>query len=215
VKEFKDEGNCMLKELRLLQDKIENLEKHNEFQRKEIQNRRECIRHKKILTKQKQNEVILIEKEINNKKHDLKTNEEQVENLKINLNKIETNNEYSDLLKEISSKEKENYLLENEIVNKRLRLVIINKEHESLTEELMHDKEELKNFTKSVDLEPLYHYKRLYNIKNGKQFAEVSDNVCGGCFIKLKLQTINAIMGGKDLVICSNCKRILVLKEEV
>ncbi len=108
-----------------------------------------------------------------------------------------------------------------------------------MTEELKYDEEKLSEFTKSVeedtkktdeeieklrndqekysnllDEDTLYHYKRLANKKGEKAIIEVVDIVCGGCFMNITLQTLNALMGGKDLVLCPNCRRILFLNEE-
>ena len=140
--------------------------------------------------------------------------EKQIEDLNIRLNQVNANNENSALRTEIGRKEDDKYFLENEILQLMTTLEIIDKECKELTEELINDEVELKDFIKSVDEETLYHYKRLSNIKGGEPFAEVLDNACSGCYMKITLQTINSLMGGKNLVLCPNCKRILFLNEE-
>lgn len=204
----------MLKRLRLLKNKIEELEVYNEYRRKEIQVRKDHIRNKRAIADQKRKDLLLMQRKISNKKLDLETDEKQIEDINIRLNHVKTNNEYCALNTEIGRKEDDKYFLEDEILRLMTRLGIIDKECMELTEELECDEEELKDFIRSVDEETLYHYKRLSDIKDGKSFAEVVDNACGGCFMKITLQTINSLMGGKDLVLCPNCKRILFINKK-
>ncbi|MFQ5962835.1 MAG: zinc ribbon domain-containing protein [Candidatus Scalinduaceae bacterium] len=229
----------VLKRLQLLRNKISELEEYREHRKKEIQKEEDQIKSKGYSSEQKHNELLSIQKEIDKKDLDLKTDEEEINKLNVQLNQIKTNREYSALSSEISCKKADKSLLEDDILNLMSKLEIIDKEYKKLTEELKHDETRLKEFIKSVDTDiketdeeiqklqsdqeeysnlldedTLYHYQRLSNIKDGKAIAEVVDNVCGSCFMNIRLQTLNSLMGGRELVLCSNCGRILFLNEK-
>lgn len=229
----------VLRRLQLLRNKIGELEEHKEYRRKDIQEEKIQLESKSALSKQKHEELLSAQKGIGTKELDLKTDEEQINKFKAQLNSIKTNKEYSALRSEIGCKEADKSLLEDEILSMMSTLEVTGAEYKKLTEELKQDEEKLNEFIKSVDEDvkktdeeieklqndqekysnlldedTLYHYKRLSNVKDGKAIIEVVDNVCGGCFMNITLQTQNSLMGGNDLVLCPNCKRILFLNEE-
>lgn len=228
-----------LKRLQLLRNKIGELEEYKEYRKKEVQERTNEIKNKRILFEQKQKEMLLEQKEIATKELELKTDEEQISKFNAQLNTIKSNKEYSALRSEINSKEADKSLLEDEILNMMSRLEETGKEYRKLAEDLKYDEKKLNDLIKSVDEDikktneeierlqkeqekysnlldedTLYHYKRLSNAKGGKAIAEVVDNVCSGCSINITLQTLNSLIGGKELVLCPNCRRILFLSEE-
>jgi predicted nucleic acid-binding Zn-ribbon protein len=229
----------VLRRLQLLRNKIGELEEHKEYRKKEVQENKIQLESKSALSEQKHEELLSAQKGIGTKELDLKTDEEQINKFKVQLNSIKTNKEYSALRSEIGCKEADKSLLEDEILSMMSTLEATGTEYKKLTEELKQDEEKLNEFIKSVDEDvkktdeeieklqndqekysnlldedTLYHYKRLSNVKNGKAIIEVVDNVCGGCFMNITLQTLNSLMGGNDLVLCPNCKRILFLNEE-
>ncbi|MEE9604208.1 MAG: C4-type zinc ribbon domain-containing protein [Candidatus Scalindua sp.] len=229
----------VLRRLQLLRNKIGELEEHKEYRKKEVQENKIQLESKSALSEQKHEELLSAQKGIGTKELDLKTDEEQINKFKVQLNSIKTNKEYSALRSEIGCKEADKSLLEDEILSMMSTLEATGTEYKKLTEELKQDEEKLNEFIKSVDEDvkktdeeieklqndqekysnlldedTLYHYKRLSNVKGGKAIIEVVDNVCGGCFMNITLQTLNSLMGGNDLVLCPNCKRILFLNEE-
>lgn len=228
----------VLKRLQLLKNKIGELEEYKEYRKKEIQEKGKELENKKALSGQKREDFTSAQKKIRNKELDLKTDEEQISKFNVQLNQIKTNKEYSALRSEIGCKEADKSLLEDEILNLMSKLESLDKEHKELSEGLKHDEEKLNDFIKSVDEDiiktdeevaklrndqekysslldenTLYHYNRLSNRKDGKPIAQVVDNVCGDCFMNIPLQTLNLLMGGKELVLCPNCQRILFLEE--
>ena len=61
-------------------------------------------------------------------------------------------------------------------------------------------------------------FDRLADRYDGEVLAEVShsnnrktEQSCGGCFMSIPLETVNSLMIRDDVVVCSNCGRILVL----
>ncbi|MBT6053267.1 MAG: hypothetical protein HOG49_41255 [Candidatus Scalindua sp.] len=204
-------GNDILKRLQLLKNKIVELEEYKEYRRNEIQIKKDHIRNKRAIAEQERKELLLIQKKISDKELNLEMHEKQIDDLNIRLDHINSDNEYHALITEIGCKEDDKYSMELEIQQLMIKVEIVDKGCKELTEELINDEEELKDLIKSIDEETLYHYKRLSNIQDGDPFAEVLDNACSGCYMKITLQLTNSLMDGKNLVLCPNCKRILFL----
>ena len=229
----------VLKRLQLIKNKISGLEERKEYRLKEIKEREDQLENKRTLSEKNRDEKTSIQKEIGSKELDLKTDEEQIKKLNVQLNQIKTNKEFAALRTEIGCKEADKSILEDGILSMMSRLDVIDQEYNVLKEELDREGGKIEEFSKSVcedikktdedieklqneqeeylnllDKETLSNYKRLSNIKDGKAIVEVEDNVCGGCFMNITLQTLNLLMGGNDLVLCPNCKRILILSEE-
>jgi len=206
-------GNDILKRLQLLKNKIVELEEYKEYRRNEIQIKKDHIRNNRAIAEQERKNLLLIQKKISDKELDIETYEKQIDDLNIRLDHINSDDECHALITEIGSKEVDKYSLALEIQQLMIKMGIVDKGCEELNEELINDEEELRDLIKSIDEETLYHYKRLSNIQDGDPFAEVLDNACSGCHMKITLQTINYLMDGNNLVLCPSCKRILYLNE--
>ena len=229
----------VLKRLQSLKNKINESERYKECRKQDVQKKKDQIEAKRILSGEKHKEKISVQKEIDRKELDLKTDEGEISKFNVKLNTIKTNKEYTALCSEIGSKKADMSILEDVILNTMSRLEIVNKEYSELTENLKHEEESLKELIKSVDADvretdieiekvqndqkkyidsldedTLYHYSRLSNIKGGKAEVAVMGNVCGGCFMNITAQTLNLLMGGKELVFCQSCSRILYLEEK-
>ena len=229
----------ILKKLQSLKNKISELERYKECRKQDVQKKKDQIEAKRILSGEKHKEKISVQKEIDRKELDLKTDEGEISKFNVKLNTIKTNKEYTALCSEIGSKKADMSILEDVILNTMSRLEIVNKEYSELTENLKREEESLKKLVKSVeadvretdieiekvqndqkkyidslDEDTLYHYSRLSNIKGGKAVVAVMGNVCGGCFMNITAQTLNLLMGGKELVFCQSCSRILYLEEK-
>jgi len=226
----------VLKRLQSLKNKINELEASQERRKQDTQKKKVQIENRKALAEKKHEEKILVQKEIDRKELDLKANEGEITKYNVQLNSIKTNKEYSTLVSEIGSKKADMSILEDEILNTMSRLELANQEYGKATEDLRNEEENLKDLTKSIDAEikeadheiekikneqkkyvdlldehSLKHYNRLSNIRGGKAIVPVIGNVCGGCSMNITAQTLNALMGGKDLVFCQSCSRILYL----
>ncbi|GAX60506.1 Zn-ribbon protein [Candidatus Scalindua japonica] len=228
----------VLKRLQSLKNKINELEASQERMKQDVQKKKDQIENEKAVAEKKHEEKKSVQKEIDRKELDLKTNEGELTKYNVQLNSIKTNKEYSALVSEIGSKKADMSILEDEILNTMSRLETTNQEYEKATEHLRNEEESLKNLIKSVDAEikeadeeiekvkkeqekyidlldehSLKHYNRLSSIKGGKAIVPVIGNVCGGCFMNIRTQTLNALMSSKDLVFCQSCSRILYLDE--
>ncbi len=229
----------VLKRLQSLKSKINELKEHQERRKQDVQKKKTQIEDKGTLAEKKHEEKLSTQKEIDRKELDLKTDEGAITKYNVQLNSIKTNKEYTALCTEIGSKKADMSILEDEILNTMSRFESVNEEYNKLQEDLRREEESLKNLIESVDADEkktdieiekiqndqkeyidvldensLNHYNRLSNIKGGKAVVAVIGNVCGGCFMNITTQTLNSLMGGKELVFCQSCSRILYLKEK-
>lgn len=179
---------------------------------------------KKRQLMQKEKEGVLALKEANVKKMDGQ------------LSMVKTNKEYGALQQEMASLKADNSLLEEEIlklfdeveacrdevVKEQVRLKEFEKVFQAKEQEVSQKEKEylgkvqqLKvQKAESVTLltpETKQLYNRIVEKKNGIALATVTGEVCSGCQIRLRAQTINEVMGGKGLVLCDNCSRILYI----
>jgi len=229
----------VLKRLQSLKSKINELKEYQERRKQDVQKKKTQIEDKRALAEKKHEEKMSRQKEIDRKELDLKTDEGEITKYNIQLNSIRTNKEYTALCTEIGSKKADMSILEDEILTTMSRLESVNEEYNKLQEDLRHEEESLKDLIESVDADvkktdieieeiqndqkkyidaldenSLNHYNRLSNIKGGKAVVAVIGNVCGGCFMNITSQTLNSLMGGKELVFCQSCSRILYLEEK-
>ena len=152
------------------------------------------------------------------------------------LSLVKTNKEYSALQQEMASLKADNSLLEEEILKlfdeveacreevtkeqarlKEFEKVIQvkdaevsqkEKEYQGRVQQLKDQK--LESVTQlSPETKQLYN--KIVEKKNGIALATVTGDVCSGCQIRLRAQTINEVMGCKGLVLCDNCSRILYI----
>jgi len=229
----------VLKRVQSLKNKVDELEASQERRKQDVHKKRAQIEKEKTLAKEKQEEKVAVQKDIDRKELDLKTNEGAITKFNVQLNSIKTNKEYSALISEIGSKKADMSILEDEILDTMSKLEIAKQGFEKATDNLRNEEESLKDLIHSVDAEvketdteiekikgeqkkyidlldehSLANYNRLSNIKGGKAIVPVIGNVCGGCFMNIRTQTLNALMGNKDLVFCQSCSRILYLDEK-
>ena len=233
-----NERTELLKRLQIIQNQINEKNFFKELQREETEKRKSSLQSKKTFSEKKHKELLTIQKEIDKKDLDLKTDEERIKKFNIQLNTIKNNKEYSALRSEISSKEADKSLLEDEILNLMTLLEASQKEYkesieglkqeESNLEELLQNakrdiekadaeidtlKSSCTKYLNSLDSSTLQQFNRLSNTKGKSAIVEVVDNACSGCSMNITLQTLNLLMSGKNLVICPNCQRILFLDD--
>ena len=228
----------VLKRVQSLKNKIIGLETSQELRKQDVQKKKTQIEKEKALAEKKQEERITVQKDIDRKELDLKTDEGKIAKYNVQLNSIKTNKEYSALITEIGSKKADMSILEDEILDTMSRLEMANQGYVKATEALKNEEESLKNLINVVDTEgkeadieienikneqkkyidlldehSLNNYNRLANIKGGKAIVPVVGNVCGGCSMNITTQTLNELMSCKELVFCRSCSRILYLEE--
>ncbi|MCP5003907.1 MAG: hypothetical protein GY941_08150 [Planctomycetes bacterium] len=228
----------LLKRLQVIQNKINEKTRFIKLQSEEIEKKKTALHRKKSLSETKQEERVLIQKEIDKKDLDLKSAEEQIAKFNVQLNSIKNNKEYSALRSEIGSKEADKSLLEDEILDLMSKLESTNKEHLGAAEKLKGDERNFDDFVQCAEREmqeaeevigslksdsskyadlldddTLHHFNRLTNSKEDSPIVEVVDKACGGCSMNITLQILNSLMSGKALTLCPSCHRILFLRE--
>jgi predicted nucleic acid-binding Zn-ribbon protein len=67
----------------------------------------------------------------------------------------------------------------------------------------------------AVDEATRSRYERLFKNKGGVVVVGVQHSVCGGCHMKLQTQTVVSCQAQKEIVICSNCGRILYFTRDM
>ncbi len=228
----------ILKRIQALKSKMDELEASQNRRKQDIQKKKDQVESKKNISTKKHDEKLSAQKEIDKKELDLKTNEGEIAKYNIQLNSIKTNKEYTALCSEIGAKKADMSVLEDELLETMTKLENVNQEYIKATEEQKKEevnlkdlikcveadieeadieigktKNDQKKFLDSLDEHTLNQYNRLSNIKDGKAIVAVVGNVCGGCFMNISNQTLNSLMGGKELVFCRSCSRILYLDE--
>ncbi len=171
------------------------------------------------------------------KELELESNQETIRKYQLQLYQVKTNKEYASLLHEIEDLKRKNSLLEDEIIelmekaesgeelmkNEKDNLIRLKEELEKRKEEgrkkleiLRKREKELKekknNLAREIDAMLLSRYERLIQ-NRGTALAEIRDETCGGCHLELPPQVLNEVKGGKKLVTCERCSRILYWTE--
>ncbi len=172
------------------------------------------------------------------KEGDLKSKEETIKKQEGQLYQVKTNQEYGVLEKEIGSLKADNSILEEDILtlmdsadskakeledNKTLyekEKVKLEAEKKQLVSEKTNFEEDLKKlelqraeFAQKIDKNILPKYERILVSKDGDALSCIQAHACGGCNMNLPPQVVNEVMLKKNLIVCSNCSRILYTKD--
>jgi uncharacterized protein len=67
----------------------------------------------------------------------------------------------------------------------------------------------------AVEEGALARYERLFNHKGGRVVVGIEHGVCGGCHMKLPVQTLVTCQAQAEIVTCNNCSRILYYSREM
>jgi len=165
---------------------------------------------------------------------------DQIEKYKARLEGVENSREYDSLSKEVENQDllaqvarKRIGEAEEEIVAKNEDLKIVNDKIAVRKEDLVAKKQELETIAAStakqeekllarratsaatIDARTMSAYERIRkSVKNHIAVAAVyNENACGGCHSAIAPQRLIDIKGGKKMVICEYCGRILVCPE--
>ena len=83
----------------------------------------------------------------------------------------------------------------------------------TLSDTLQTTEAERAALTEGVDEDLLDQYNRLFTSKGGNPVVSLEHEVCTGCHMKLTTQTLVRVRGGKEIVHCEQCGRILYWAE--
>ncbi len=164
---------------------------------------------------------------------------EKIKKLKLRTSEIKTNKEYQALLNEIESFEKEQRVIEDQILTIMEEIESVSKQvnHEEI--KLNTDKKKLDELKQNLQEEKLSFEKDLENMKeirskfaglievdlyklyinliekyNGLAVVEAKDEICFGCDMNIPPQLFVELKKNNDIITCPQCGRILFFKNE-
>ncbi|MBF0478485.1 MAG: hypothetical protein HQL26_03285 [Candidatus Omnitrophica bacterium] len=152
----------------------------------------------------------------------LKTNKEyhakqsEIENIKADMSLIEEKilisyDESEAVNKEIDAEKKNVAESEKEFASKKKT---IDDELTQMKNRLAELEGQRIGLVAGVDLGLLSRYERMLAKKDGLAIVPIVGNSCGGCFMNVTTQQVNAAKMMEDLVMCVVCARILYLEEQ-
>ncbi len=232
--------NSQLKVLLEIQNidlKIHSIEKEITEIPRELKSKEELLNNMREQIKKFKKDIEKAIVERKNKELELETNQGTIRKYQSQLYNVKTNKEYASLLHEIEELKRKNSLLEDGIIDlmekiesgeellekKKKELENEEKNYQKEVEEgnkklekLKTEKQELEKkknkLSPSISQNILTKYEKLIKIK-GMGLVPVINGTCGGCHMELPPQVINEVKGGKRLVTCERCSRILYQKE--
>lgn len=119
--------------------------------------------------------------------------------------------EQADQLKvQIAAEEKQTAAAKEAIAKQTVNLEAKQATLEGRLEELKKEREEL---AAKVDEDLLDRFNRLFTSKGDAAVVALEHDVCTGCHMKVTTATVVRVKGGKEIVSCEQCGRILYLAE--
>jgi len=126
------------------------------------------------------------------------------------------------LLAQIDADQATQKAIEDNIEKERVKLAETRQISQTKQQEIQVDVDKLleqrKEIADQVPAKERALFDRLAERYDGEVLAEISklngprgDHTCGGCFMGVTLETVNALMSHDDVITCPNCGRILVL----
>jgi len=157
-----------------------------------------------------------------------KTNKEyaalltQLNTTKADNSKLET--QILELMKDIETDESECRDIEEQITLQKQKLETTRRDSEQLTTKYQAQIDQVQAEwdarAKTIPSESLEFFKRVAEIYDGEALATIEQHgekgvshTCGGCFMSITAECVNLLMTRDDIIRCSNCTRILVLKD--
>lgn len=227
----------MLRSLQSAHSELRELDKLLEAKPKELEVARDRLSRQKQAADGLEEGAKRIQMEIDRFELDLQTGEEKVANLRTQQNGAKTNREYKAFQDEIDAIRVENSRVEDQILELMTKIESsgeqeakaqrnVEEEERRMSEadrglaaeidQIKAEHDEMKarydDLASQVDPKYMEPYARLARHRDGIAVVPVKNGMCGGCFINLPPQAINALMGAHELVFCHSCGRILFLE---
>jgi predicted nucleic acid-binding Zn-ribbon protein len=155
-----------------------------------------------------------------------KTNKEYAAILtELNTNKADNSkieNQILELMKAIEADQTDCLQIKQQIEEQKAKLEQIRKDSETMASkyeaEMVGIQSEWEQASHSIPGEQLSTFKRVAETYDGEALATVEQQdarsdayTCGGCFMGLTVETVNALMTKDEVIRCPSCSRILVL----
>ena len=170
------------------------------------------------------------------KELDLRSAEEEIEKLTVQLNRARTNKEFATFQHEIAAKKADSSRIEDQVLaamtdieeletearelDKSISQIVEEHKEEAtgiegdiagLDERIAKLKKARVEASEKVDGPVLEEYERIAAKKGASALAPVVENACQGCFMQLPPQLGHELRGGRQVVRCPNCSRLLYL----
>lgn len=175
------------------------------------------------------------------KELELKTKEEEIAKGNAQLSQIKTNKEYTAKISEIEHVKADKSVIEEKILMsydesdaasseiEKEKVKVAEKEKDYLAKKkqteddikIIEDRikvlnSQRKQATPGIDPEFLKRYDRILSHKGGVAIVPIQgEGSCGGCFMNVTPQKLNAIKMHQELVECEMCSRILYLEDDL
>ena len=228
----------VLRRLQSIDTKLKRLEGDKLYRGYDVQKKQNQIQQKKAELAKIGEEVKTAQKNIHGKELELKTVEPEIDKLRVQMNQVKTNKEYSAIKSEIGGKEADKSVLEDVVLSLMGKYEELQQRHKSVAKEIELEESQLRELQKKVeaslkeveieidefkkkrsqyatmvDQDTVQLYNRLVSHKDAVAVVSVVNKVCQGCFMSITAQILNQLMSGKDLTFCHSCGRILYLED--
>ncbi|OQY97497.1 MAG: hypothetical protein B6D35_15005 [Candidatus Brocadia sp. UTAMX2] len=226
----------VLRRLQSIDTKLRRSEDDKLYRGHDVQKKLALIQQKKTELLKLNDEIKNYQKDVGIKELDLKSAEAEIAKLRLQMNQVKTNKEYSAIKTEIGGKEANKSVLEEEIIGMMTKCEEMNQRYRVFEKTIEQENSQFKELQKQVeanmktidaemhelttmrnkyatllDSDALQHYNRLVSHKDAVAIVPVVNRVCQGCFMSVTAQTLNQLLSGKDLTFCNSCGRILYL----
>jgi predicted nucleic acid-binding Zn-ribbon protein len=179
-----------------------------------------------------------VHKEIDKLALDVRDNEEHVKKYQVQQNTAKTNEEYAALKKQIEALKKSSGDLEDKELLLYEKLDALKAEEKAAKEALAGGEQKLRDeeagvqkemagveetlgavlaeraaAEKSVSQGVLGTYRRILEKTGNRALAPVRVRTCQGCSMEIPSNDLALLLGGKEIVLCKSCSRILYLED--
>ena len=89
------------------------------------------------------------------------------------------------------------------------QIAVLNEREQIMKTQLAEMESNRDQLAAAVDESALFKYERLFRTKSGRVVVGVDHGVCGGCHMRLPVQTLVSCQSGEEIVTCINCGRML------
>jgi predicted nucleic acid-binding Zn-ribbon protein len=230
-----------LVELQKIDSEIYDLKKELEQRPQQIEEIKADFEDKKATLKKLEDKLKSIQLDRKDKELSLKTSEDNIVKANSQLSQIKTNKEYTAKLTEIESIKADKSIIEEKIllsmdegdaiakeIEKEKQIVTMEEKSYLAKKKEIEDQIKVledrikvldtqrKQYLPDLDRNILNRYEKVLQHKSGLAIAPIlKGTTCGGCFMNITPQMINAIKMSTALVECEMCSRILYLEDQL
>ncbi|MFA6378460.1 MAG: C4-type zinc ribbon domain-containing protein [Candidatus Omnitrophota bacterium] len=205
-----------------------------------IEELKEAFERKKMFFHELEEKVKKKQLERKEREGDLQVKEGDIAKVNSQLSLLKTNKEYKAKLTEIENLKADKSIIEEKILilfdevdtltaKSHKEKEMLAQEEKKFLEEKAKIEDEIKQLDdrakvlesqrqqKAKDIQPkfLNQYERILKGKEGLALVPVQHNACGGCYMNVPPQIVNAIKTHENLVYCESCARILYTEEDL